>query len=159
MREFFTKMVTIFGRLIVFLLLLSFTSAKAELRERAEKARAIALNVLAEGYERRANDLYLKLSERLTRAKIEVPENGIDFKHCDPQTLAYVIAPGLSHNEIYFCNRVHYITNAQFAESLIHETSHLLGYNECEAIQIEVNTMTDSGRRPLIQNLDQENCL
>lgn len=152
--------------LLTFLTL--FTAGKVSAVTRADaaeqSARLRALDILQRAFPRELapgnspRNLIVKISQRLSQAKLFYVANAENLPDCRPGRLAFVYLYRRSP-EIYLCERYLTLTPTQKAQTLIHEATHLAGvHDECEVTRLEVETMTASGEGLTYRNSYVRSC-
>lgn len=118
----------------------------------ADESRRVALEILTKATTNAtingqvaASTAFQKVQDGLKQSTLSWPRDGYDFTKCTNTqeqglTLAYVMDD--RENKIYLCATLKHRTNPFIAQTLIHQTAHLLGYHdECDATMVEVGAM------------------
>lgn len=129
--------------------------------EFVKQGRAISFTILAKAKENTNSSfwssLYGKITNILDDRDIIWPKPGFDLRACGENILAFVI-PKFSRN-IFLCAHSFSMSTKALGQTLIHESSHLVGYmNECDATRIEVNAMIGSGDGLEYRNIYMDKC-
>ena len=92
-------------------------------------------------------DAITKSRKALDSASVNYPDPGRDWAHCQERMQAGFIIGGYSQKgpprgAIYICSFMAQRSNNDQAQTIIHESAHLAGYeSECDAVRVEAVVM------------------
>lgn len=99
-----------------------------------------------------------QLFNKLKTVRLNVPDMGYDFTTCQPNTLAYV-EMYIDNNTINLCYLSLIGTTEKLAQTLIHESAHLIGHeDECDASRIELLVFRLANKPLVYRNNYLESC-
>lgn len=104
-----------------------------------------SIQLLDKAYKKSSYQIYRILLEKLINTNFYFPKKNHDFKACSKNAIAFALI-GDSEN-IYFCQYgIKQLQAIEVVQTIIHELAHLVGIkDECEASNIEIGAMMDSG--------------